>query len=74
MDKLTETQLICENTLRKLISDRDALLVIAKRVYAELDNIYDVDCDNGRNRESPFSGAGELMTSLRRVIERTERP
>ena len=53
--------------------DRDALLVMAKRIYAELDNLYDVDQrPDGSMRESPFSGAGDLMRSLKRVIEEAE--
>ena len=62
-----------KETIEKLSEDRDALLVVAKRVYAELDNIYDVDQrSDGSHRESPFSGAGQLMKQLRRTIEKVE--
>lgn len=60
----------------KVLSDRDRLLVVAKRVLAELDNIYDVDQEIGNDcvhtKEFPFSGAGELMTMLRVAIEKAE--
>lgn len=68
-----EMVLKVKSRLERLTSDRDALLVVAKRIYAELDNLYDVDQEGEHYRESPFSGAGELMNSLRKVIEQAER-
>jgi len=75
MTNRQETLAICEETARKLIHDRDSLLVVAKRVYAELDNHYDCETHvDGGHKEYPFCGVGELMHTLRAVIERAERP
>lgn len=58
-------------TAMRVKAERDALLVACKRAYAELDDRYDVDQDNeGRRKEYPFNGAGELMNVLKGAIDR----
>lgn len=58
-------------TALRVKRERDALLKACQRAYDELDNHYDVDQPAGeRPREYPFSGAGELMTELKRVIDK----
>jgi hypothetical protein len=54
-------------------AERDALLIACKHAYEELDERYDVDRDSeGRNKEYPFSGAGALMSELKRAIDKAE--
>jgi hypothetical protein len=60
-------------TVLRVKAERDALLAVAKRVYAELDDRYDVDQEGEHSREIPFNGAGELMGLLRNVVEKCER-
>ena len=63
-DKLAETAL-------QVKRERDLLLKACQRAYADLDNHYDVDqYSEGGGREYPFSGAGELMTMLKRAIDK----
>ena len=56
-----------------LIAQRDELLAAAQFAEAELDNVYDVDQDGERSKESPFAGAGEVLNRLRVAIARAQR-
>ena len=59
-----------ETSALKVKRERDALLQTCVLAYKELDNVYDVDePEPGHRKEYPFSGAGELMSKLRLVIE-----
>ena len=59
-----------EATAKRVKAERDALLETCVLAHRELDNVYDVDQpEPGVHKEYPFSGAGELMSKLRLVIE-----
>ena len=59
----------------RIRDQRDALLAACKEAYEALDNVYDVDQPEPDHFvESPFSGAGEVMRSLKCAIEKAERP
>lgn len=60
-------------TALRIKADRDALLNVCKVAYEALDNVYDVDeSEPGHYKEYPFSGAGGLLSALRRAIEKSE--
>lgn len=50
-------------------AERDRLLGLVRRLYQEIDNVYDVDQPAGEAaKEYPFSGAGQLLIELRDVL------
>ena len=55
--------------------EESELLRVAKKIYADLDDRYDVDEESGtgHKREYPYSGVGEHLMLLRAAIEKTER-
>ena len=65
IEKLGETAL-------RIKTERDALLAACKRVYAEIDDRYDVDYCGEDTKEYPCSGAGEWMRVLKAAIEKAE--
>ena len=62
-DRMSQTAL-------RVKRERDELLKACQRAYEELDNIYDVDRGTDYTKEYPFSGAGVLMSVLKRAIDK----
>jgi hypothetical protein len=65
LDRLGETAL-------RIKAERDALLAACKRVYAEIDDRYEVEqFTDGDFKEYPCSGAGGWMRVLKAAIDKT---
>jgi|SRR5271170_7162037 len=73
LDKAIES-LRAGQSLEQLKTSHARLLKACNEAWIALNDVYDVDIDSEGHKEYPFSGAGDVMSTLKLAIDKAVKP